>query len=457
MSNTTGAAHASRAPRFGVLLILLAVLAFAVREQYVLTAIVDNPIRGDIREYVAYAWNLVQHGVFSSTMPPNLPVADDYRMPGYPWLIALGMQLFPQEPTWGVLGGWYPFVQQTQVVLGAATVVLVALLARYWLSATWSIAAGLLLALWPHHIAATNTLLSEIVFGFSLVAALYAFARAWQTKRTSWYVVSALAFGYAYLVNPLILFFPPCLAILVFFHGARRPAAILLGVFLLPVIAVGVRNANIDNSGRGTDRAALNFVQGSWPDYHVAASRVHLDDPIAIAISREIDAEHATLRRDASAGLARMGQRIAGQPWMYARWYAQKPWLLWGWRIQIGSSDIAYHEVRRSPFDRPGALRAILVTYRTLNPLLTTLALIAALALTVVALRRDAKLPAVATGALALYVTLVHVVLQAEPRYAIAYRGLEAILVMTALSWVAGLARRQRSTDALDSTGHKVA
>ena len=98
-----------------------------------------------------------------------------------------------------------------------------------------------------------------------------------------------------------------------------------------------------------------------------------------------------------------------------------------------------------------------MVTYRTLNPLLTTLALIAALALTVVALRRDAKLPAVATGALAMYVTLVHVVLQAEPRYAIAYRGLEAILVMTALAWVADLARRRRSSDALDSTGHKVA
>ena len=300
MLNTTGAAHASRAPRFGVMLALLAVLASAVREHYVLTAIVDNPIRGDIREYVAYAWNLVQHGVFGSTMPPNMPVADDYRLPGYPWLIALGMQLFPQEPTWGVLGGWYPFMQQIQVVLGAASVVLVALLARFWLSATWSIAAGLpLLALWPHHIAATNTLLSEVVFGFCLIAALYAFARAWQTKRATWYIASAVSFGYAYLVNPLILFFPPCLAILLFFHGARRPAAILLGVFLLPVVAVGVRNASIDTAGRGTDRAALNFVQGSWPDYHVAASRVRLGDPIAVAISGEIDAERHFLRRDA--------------------------------------------------------------------------------------------------------------------------------------------------------------
>ena len=44
MLNTTGAAHASRAPRFGVMLVLLALLAFAVREHYVLTAI-RRPIR----------------------------------------------------------------------------------------------------------------------------------------------------------------------------------------------------------------------------------------------------------------------------------------------------------------------------------------------------------------------------------------------------------------------------
>ena len=267
----------------------------------------------------------------------------------------------------------------------------------------------------------------------------------------------ALAFGYAYLVNPLILFFPPCLAILLFFHGARRPAAILLGVFLLPVVAVGVRNASIDGAGRGTDRAALNFVQGSWPDYHVAASRVRLGDPVAVAISarNRRRARHFATR---CVGRARThGPTHGSEPGVYAKWYAAKPWLLWGWRIQIGSSDIAYHDVRRSPFDRSGALRATMVAYRTLNPLLTTLALIAALALTVMALRRDAKLPAVATGALAMYVTLVHVVLQAEPRYAIAYRGLEAILVMTALAWVADLARRRRSSDALDSTGHKVA
>ena len=100
MLNTTGAAHASRAPRFGVMLVLSALLAFAVREHYVLTAIVDQSdswrhsrIRR-LRVESRAARRVRQHDA------ANMPVADDYRLPGYPWLIALGMQLFPQEPTW---------------------------------------------------------------------------------------------------------------------------------------------------------------------------------------------------------------------------------------------------------------------------------------------------------------------------------------------------------------------
>src|SRR5688572_14606633 len=190
MTAPAGTASVSKAPRFGVLLFLLALLAFAIREAFVLSTVVDNPIRGDIREYVSYAWNLIEHGVFSGTFPPNAPVPDSYRLPGYPWLIALGMSIWPQEPTWVALGGWYPFVMQAQVVLGTATVVLVALLARHWLSSTWAIVSGLVLALWPHHIAATNTLLSEVVFGFMLVAALYAFARAWTSGKLWGYALA---------------------------------------------------------------------------------------------------------------------------------------------------------------------------------------------------------------------------------------------------------------------------
>ena len=437
MQGTPGAAGATRGPRFGLMLGLLALLAFAVREHFVLATIVDVPIRGDIREYVAYAWNLVEYGVFGGAMPPNLPVPDDYRAPGYPWLIALGMRLWPQNPDWVELGAWYPFVVQVQVALGTATAVLVALLARHWLSATWSIAAGLLLALWPHHVAATNALLSEVVFGFLLVAALYAFARACATRKSGWWAAAGALFGYAYLVNPLVVFFPPCLAVLAWWHGFRKPAVLLLALFLMPVIGMGLRNATIDGGqDRGSGyRAALNFVQGSWPDYHPAAVRVRSGDPRAVAVINEINAETTELRKDTGVGLQRIAERMVVDPAGYARWYAGKPWLLWGWSIRLGAGGIYFHDVRNSPFERNLVLRAIATTYRAVNPLLTTITLACGLVLLATALRRPARLPAIATGSLAIYLTLVHVVLQAEPRYSTAYRGLEAVLVATALAW----------------------
>lgn len=420
--------------RFGVMLVLVALLAFAVREHYVLSTVIDIPIRGDVREYVAYAWNLVTYGIYGGTMPPDFPIADDYRAPGYPWLIALGMQLWPQDPSWSALGGWYPFMLQLQVVLGALTALLAALLARHWLSPAWAIVAGLLSGLWPHHVAATNVLLSEVAFGFFLAAALTAFARAWKTGRRLWWVIAGLAFGYAYLVNPLVLLFPPCLAALAWWHRQRAPAAILLAVFLVPVAGLAIRNANVDVVDRGSGyRATLNFVQGSWPDYHQAAVLYRNGNPIAIAITNEINAETAALRSDLPAGVSRVAARMRLDPASYLRWYASKPWLLWGWDIRIGAGGIYFANVRNSPLDRL-PLRLVVVTYHTLNPLLTTLTVFGGLCLMVLGLRQRDTLPAAAAGALGTYLTLLHVVLQAEPRYAIAYRGLEAVIVVTALS-----------------------
>jgi hypothetical protein len=438
---------ASKAPRFGLMLGLLALLAFVVRENYVLATIVEVPIRGDIREYVACAWNLVQHGVFSSTLPPHPPMADSFRFPGYPWLIALGMKLFPQDPSWTNIGPWYPFVIQVQVLLGTATCVLVALLARYWLGTYWAILAGLLLALWPHHIAATDTMLSEVLFGFTLVAALYALARAWRTNHGGWHAATGLAFGYAYLDNPLFLMFPPALALWLVHRGRRRAAILMLVVFLVPVVGMSIRNATLDSAtGHGSvQRAALNFVQGSWPNYHAAAN--HPTDPAAIAIMQEIRAETAELQETPRAGLARMWRRMASAPAFHAEWYLTKPWLLWGWQIRFGATALSVVSVKNAPLDRNPVLRGIVALYRVANAALTTLTLACSLVLLIAGIRggKNPGLPAFATGALALYLTLEHEVLQAEPRYATAYRGIEALLVMTAIAWFVDTIERRAS------------
>lgn len=441
----TAATTPAPRPRFALLLFLVVLVAVAIREHFVLATIVDNPIRGDIRDYVFYAWNLVNHGVFGSTPPDAMaPLPDAYRSPGYPWLLALCMTLRPQG------ADWYALALQLQVLAGSATVLLSMLLARHWLRPSWAILAGLLLALWPHHIAATGALMPEVVFGFSLVAGLYGFARGWASRQRIWFVFGGAAFGYAFLVNPLVALFPPCLAAVMWLKRERAGAALLLGVFLLPVAGLALRNAQLDDSARGTrSRVAVNLVQGAWPLYHPAANRFRIGDPIAIEIMQEIERETALLQRDPGAGLGAIASRFRNDPGGYAAWYLwQKPWLLWDWQIRVGASDLSIHRLRNSPFDTSPVLRGYMRALRMANPALTALTLASALGLLLFGWRRDAWVPAAATGALAAYFTGMHMLLQAEPRYAIAYRGIEALLVATALSLlVSWVARRRHASN----------
>jgi len=433
-------------PRFALLLFLVVLVAVAIREHFVLATIVDVPIRGDIRDYVFYAWNLVNHGVFSSTPPQALPpLPDSYRSPGYPWLLAMCMSLRPQGSQ------WYPLALQMQVLTGSATVLLTILLARRWLRPSWAILAGLLLALWPHHVAATVALMPEVVFGFTLVAALYCFACGWASRRRTWFAAAGAAFACAFLINPLVALFPTCLAMAMWLKRERVGAALLLGVFLLPATALAWRNSQLDDTTRGTaNRAAVNVVQGSWPLYHAAANRFRTGDRIAAEIMQEIGREAALLQHDPKAGLAAIANRFGNDPVGYAAWYLwHKPWLLWDWQIRVGASDLSIHKLRNSPFDTSPVLHAYMRALRVANPALTVLTLASAFGLLLFGWRRDAWVPAAATGALAAYFTLMHMLLQAEPRYAIAYRGIETVLVATALATLAaGMARRRRASRA---------
>lgn len=436
-------------PRFAFWVGAVVLLAFLIREYFVLVTVVDIPIRGDIREYAVYAWNLYHHGVFSVAPPQAaIPVADAYRSPGYPWLLALCMFLRPQGD------GWYALALQMQVILGTATVWLTTLLARRWLNQGWAIAAGLLLAVWPHHVAATGALLSEVAFGFMLMAGLYCFARAMNSRRRVFLALAAVSFGYAYLVNPLIALFPPVIALLVWREKGREAALLFAGIFLMPLLAFGLRNAQLDDNrpsgAHRAGRAAMNFVQGSWPQYHHAWQAQMVGDPIGIAITQEIGKETKLLDEDPRAGVVNIARRLATDPVYYAAWYLwRKPLLLWDWEIQVGAGGVYVLAVENSPLDTHPLLRWCSVTLRFLNPLLSLLALGGMVAVLTGGLRRKPWAPAaaLATGALALYLTAIHTVFQAEPRYANAYRGIEILLVITMLKLLAD-ALVQRTTKA---------
>lgn len=241
-----------------------------------------------------------------------------------------------------------------------------------------------------------------------------------------------MGFGCAYLVNPVIALFPVALS-LVFWR--EREAKFGITVLLVSLIAVaGWDMRNSVQSAAGDGRAWQNLVQGAWPGYHDPATWWP-----STAAEREtrasIEAEMDTIMEDHAAGLRRLGTRLAGDPGTYAAWYLlKKPYLLWEWDIRMGLGGIYTLGVLHSPLEH-GILGRSTAALSMLNPILFVLAV----GFAVVGFKQGGA--ASMAALFFLYITAVHVVFQAEPRYAIAYRPVEMILIAAALARLAGISR----------------
>lgn len=419
--------------RFLVWLTLLTVGAFFLRQHFILVTEVEAPFRGDVRQYVAYAWNLLHHGTFSHVWPgEGTPSPDSFRSPGYPLFLAAWMAMAGSE-------GWYWPALASQSLLGALTVTGTVLLTRQWLATGWSLFAGGMVAVWPHHVAATGALLSEVLFGFVLIVALLLSAIACRRTSIGWAIAAGVAWAGASLVNPVALLFPVLAGVVLLREGRRHGAWLLLLLALAAPAAWGVRGLTLEQAPVG--RGSLNLVQGSWPIYHEAhAERIRSGHPLAQQVIDEIDREARAISENPPKGLALMARRMSQEPGLYLRWYLlEKPWLLWDWSIRLGAGDVYWHRVSQSPLEEQPVLRSLKRGLAALNPALFAFGLLGALGgvLGWLGKRSWAPPPAALAGAFFLYVTAVHVVSQAEPRYAIPYRPVQMILVaaLLAVGW----------------------
>ncbi len=462
-----GAERISRR-RFITLAGAIAVFALLLRLLYVFTAHVEQPIAGDINQYVLYAWNLINNGTFSSSLPDGSEaVPDNIRGPGYPIIIALSMllsgntdlqlsemqggylALLPAEMTW-VYG-----VYVLQAFLGALTVVLVIIIARHWLSRTTALCCGLLVAAWPHLISFSGVMLSETVFGFLLVLSLWLLLLAEEHRRSTFAAFAGLALAAAWLVNPVIAMFPLLAAIALLVRRKKNIAIAMLACFAMAPAGWAWRNASVGNPQGSSERAMQNFVQGSWPKFLSAFNARHTHPLAAAYVQAEQDEEHAFLDT-LNTGIDSMWKRMKAQPMQYVLWYAvEKPFLLWDWRIRLGSGDVYFLVTTASPFEKITLLRWTKEGFRICNPLFF---LLGALATLVIAWRlvRHPRATPFAPGMVALlltYLTAVHVVLQAEPRYSIPYRPEQLLMVMSAVTWLSRrvMALKRNSDESYDT------
>lgn len=433
-------AHPS-AFRPALLIGAMTLLAILIRLFYVRTAIVDHPLRGDAVQYFAYALNLVDHHIFSIVPPDGVARADSFRDPGYPVFLALMVSVFGREQP------FYLAVLDVQCVLSAFTVGMYAWLARRWLGMAAAVAVGCGLALWPHLITLGGYVLSETLLGFLFASSLCALQLALDRRSPLWATIAGLAFAAAALTNAVLLPLAPLFIVIAAWRDAARRSlwlAVLLAA-TLPSAAWMIRGAMLPSALAASDRIAMNFAQGSWPEYHKAWYKaLALDDAESKAVLAGIDDDVRRLSSQPTAGLEVIAKRFADQPARYLAWYASKPVELWGWTIGIGAGDIYVFPTSNSPLSGHGLLRATTDILYLLNPLVTLLAVIGTIATIYKPGRREPALLFAATGIV--FVTAVYAVLQSDARYTVPYRGAEFMMAAVGATALYRMGRCLRGT-----------
>lgn len=411
---------------------VLAITLFAALFRFIYWGLADTPFKvaGDINDYVNYAQNLVAHNVYSAApLQSEAPSPDYFRPPGYPFFLWLSAKLNALAP------GWLVWAQVFQIIASSLTVALTVLIGREWLPAKLSLAAGAIMAVWPHHVVFASTLLSETIFGFAIALALWLVTLAFRKNSWALAACAGLVFGYGALVNSILFaVIPMVIMLLLCARQWRLGASLLLASIALPLIWTVLTSASVDGNNNA-HRAEMNFVQGSWPHYHQAwRHRSSSDD--AVAIMAMISAEIDVMKRSKAEGVKAMAQRISMDRAGYLRWYVvDKPYLLWAWDIQLGWSGFHYLEPGKNPYDSQPMFSYTARALQAANPLIFLAAMLASFKYIVryTARRREADFAPAVVSVFVLGVTLVHVVFQAEPRYSIPYRPEEVLMMMGAL------------------------
>lgn len=421
------------------------VIALGVRIAYVHTTVVDTPLRGDAAVYFNYGYNLANYGTFSSETPINgLPDPDSYWAPGFPTLLAAAIWVVGEE-------SFYPLVLYTHALLGALTATLTVLLGRLFLPLLASTIAGILVAFSPHLISIGGLLLTETLFAFALITAIYTLCLGAKSKKVWLLALASLIMGAAFLINPVIFFAPFILYLLIWYstRGNKseqdlKPALVAFVVLFLVVAGAWmVRNSlNVmPGSASSVDRVLENLIIGAHENFHDLWRKNPRDPQNPVTIDQQ--AMHGSWMKF----LRILSSRIEQDPWHYLVWYTiKKPVLLWSWNIKIGWDDIYVYPVFVSLYH---VSKPMLVTYSLMKSMhywLTGFALIGFFLMVAYREEKRSRLVQVVLYAILIYVSLVYIALQSEPRYSIALRPemyLAAIFAITKISEI--LSRKRES------------
>jgi len=407
-----------------IAIVIVAALALTIRISYFHNTEYDQPIRGDAAQYVVYAQNIQEFATFSKDRINSPPHPDSYWAPGYPFFLAAIFEFSKPENA-------YYRVLLAQSIIGALITLFTMLLASLFLKNIWVILSGLLVAFSPHLISIGSLHLTESLFSFTLLLALYFSALSLIKRSRVILLLAAIMFGLSYLINPVMFFTPFLIAPFIYSYLSRpekehstkqalNTTILFLAVFILPVSGWALRNQlnTPPDAPSSSERLLTNMIIGSHSNYYdvYRQNPRNPDNPAAV--------DTRNINGSTTLFLETMKERIATDPAHYAYWYLlKKPVLLWNWNILMGQGDIFVYPVITSLYQKSNLALASYTIMKSLHYWVFAFALLGVIPLLI----QPNKKPEEHVIIIMLYITLfyissVYVVTQSEARYSIPLR-----------------------------------
>ena len=395
---------------------------------------IDVPIRGDAREYVAYAHNLKVHGIFSRNLlnsDSEIPPPDAVRSPGYPFFLSFFIS--PSHQSIAI-----DKVAFFQAGLTVMTVIVYMLLFIRFMPYPLAILAGFVTAISPHLINASVYLLTETLFTFLLGAHLLVLEKAVRTKGLYWAIFAGILLGYSLLVRPTTqyLFIIYLLIIALKFRATFKDNWKIVICLLLPVL-IAISSWSIRNvvtTGQASDPSLMAiFLQNG-----MYINLMYEDRPESYGYPYTFDPKNDEMQGNIGKVLEITYDRFTKEPRRYLAWLLiGKPIVFFDWNLTESVGDAFIYAPIYSPyFDNP-LFRISHQIAQALHPFLMILGVIGAF---VAVSQKNKSISAVLLSVVMFYFLLFHMIGSPFPRYSIPLRpisyGLAFYTLFYCFNWI---------------------
>jgi hypothetical protein len=430
---------------------ILTIAALLLRLAYIQHTYIPDPIRADARQYVMYGYNLLEHQVFSSQIskePRKPPQPDAFRSPGYPLLMALAIY-------WGGARGFYPTILFWQAIIGCLMVPLTFMLASRIISIQLALVAALFVCISPHLVSMTAYLLTETLFGLTLILAALFFVEAMLRKKAIIFAVSGLSFGMAFLVNETAMLLPLALLIVLWlaskYYLKNKPfqlspshMVIFLAVFITFPLGWSIRNhiSLSEKAQSGYNRALNTLTHGTYPGFIYKNSAYkyfpYREDPRQPEFSSSVNALTSIL-----------WERIKKRPLRYLSWYlVEKPYYLWSWNMLQGQGDVYIYPVTTSLYLSSKYANVTRIFMKVLHPFILIFAVIGFIlwfkGVTTLETKTKNDLIQLILFIILIYYTLLYTLFAPWPRYSVPLRPFLYILSLWSFKNILAIPSKDR-------------